>query len=241
MAQAALATAEQGGNELGAATAALRRTMVERQLRPFDVTDVPVLQRFLDIPREIFLPAELAPLAYSDMAIAMKGGAGGRTRTLTPPLVLARLLQGADIRENDKVLDIGGGAGFPAALLAGLAGEVTALECDAELAEQAKANLAAVGAANVRVETGALENGVAAAGPFDVILIHGGVEDGLGQLFEQLAPNGRLLAIATPRAGGGQQVVRYERHGGKAAGERPLFDASAPILPGFAKTPAFAF
>lgn len=243
MAEAAAApaveTAGQGGDELGAGTAFLRRTMVERQLRPFDVTDVPVLQRFLDIPREIFLPAELAPLAYSDMAITLKDASGRKSRMLQPPLVLARFLQGAEIRESDRVLVIGG-AGFSAALLAGLAGEVVALECDAGLADRARANLGTVGADKVRVEVGPLEKGFAAAAPYDAILIEGGVEAGVEALFAQLAPNGRLLAIATPETGAGQQVVRYALSDGRPAGERSLFDASAPILPGFEKAPAFA-
>jgi protein-L-isoaspartate(D-aspartate) O-methyltransferase len=215
--------------------------MVERQLRPFDVTDIPVLQRFLDTPREAFLPPELAPLAYSDLAIVIKGDSVRKPRSLLPPLVLARLLQGADIRPTDKVLDIGGATGFSAALLAGLAGEVVALESDPELAAWAKANLAKLGAANVRLETGPLEKGAASAGLYDVIIVHGAVEDGLEALFEQLAPGGRLLAIATMEAGAGQQVVRYERFGGEVAGARPLFSASAPVLPGFEKSAAFAF
>lgn len=237
MAQAALATFEQG-QELGAATAAVRRTMVERQIRPFDVTDLPVLERFLAVPREVFLPAELAPLAYSDMAITLKDGAG-KARGLLPLLVLARLLQGADIRPSEKVLDIGG-CGYSAALLSGLAGEVVSLECDSALAEKAKAGLAAAGVETVRVVTGPLEKGAAGAGPFDVILVLGAVEDGLDTLFTQLSPNGRLIAITTTPVTGGQQVVRFERHAGLAAGERPLFDAAAKVLPGFEKAPAFA-
>lgn len=234
MFQAAAASAEQGET-----TATVRRTMVERQLRPYDVTDVPLLQRFLDIPRELFLPVEHAPLAYSDLAITLKG-AGGQKRGLLPPLVLARLLQGAAIRPLEKVLDIGGG-GYSAALLAGLASDVVALESDPDLAARARSGLAAVGATNVRVETGAHERGFPAAGPYDAILIYGAVEDGYAPLFDQLTPDGRLLAIATLEAGAGQQVVRFERHQGRAAGERPLFSASAAVLKGFEKAPAFAF
>ena len=85
-------------------------------------------------------------------------GAGGRKRSLLPPLVLARILQGADVRPGEKALDIGG-AGYSAALLSGLVGEVVALECDPDLAARAKAGLAALGCANVRVEVGPLEKG----------------------------------------------------------------------------------
>ncbi len=222
----------------GDATAALRRTMVDRQLRPFDVTDVPLLERFLDVPRELFLPEAQATLAYSDLAVAVKG-AGGRKRSLLPPLVLARMLQGADVRPGERVLDIGG-AGYSAALLSGLAGEVVALECDPDLAARAKAGLAALGCGNVRVEVGPLEKGFAANAPYDLIVVHGRAEAGLESLFEQLTPDGRLLAIVTPEQGAGQQVVRFERQEGRAAGERPLFSASAPVLEGFAQALEFS-
>lgn len=221
-----------------AAAAALRRTMVERQLRPFDVHDVPVLTRFLDVPREIFLPAPLVPLAYSDLAMTVKGN---EARWLAPPLVLARLLQEADIRPEHRVLDVAGGTGFPAALLFGLAAHVTALECDEELAAQTRANLAAVGADAVTVVTGPLEAGAPDDAPFDVILVHGAVEAGLDALFAQLAPNGRLLAYKRPEPAEGVKAVRFERCDGKAAGERILFDAAAPVLKAFAKAPAFVF
>ncbi len=237
MGEAALATQAQDIREGGAATAVLRRTMVDRQLRPFDVTDVPVLQRFLDLPRELFLPRELAPLAYSDRTITLKASG----RVMEPPLVLARLLQGAEIRETHKALDIGGATGYPAALLSGLAREVVALESDPALAAQARANLAAIGATNVSVETGPLQAGVRNRAPFDVIIIHGRVEQGLDTLFQQLTPDGRLLAFIKDEIDGGERVVRFERSGGKAAGERPLFDACAPILPGFEKAPSFVF
>jgi protein-L-isoaspartate(D-aspartate) O-methyltransferase len=227
--------------QIGAATAILRRTMVERQLQTFDVVDVPVLERFQDVPREAFLPADLTPLAYSDSGLFLKDSHGRKARYLLPPLILARLLQGAEIRSSDKVLDVAGGAGYSAALLAGLAGEVVALESDPALAAKANDNLKSIGVENVRVECGPLGKGAPDAGPFDVILIHGGVEEGLEPLFASLKPNGRLIAIAKIDEDSGQQVVRFERNEGVAAGSRPLFDASAPVLSEFAKAPAFVF
>jgi protein-L-isoaspartate(D-aspartate) O-methyltransferase len=249
MAQAATAKAApanptfepSAGLETGNATAALRKMMVERQLRPYDVTDLPVLQRFLDVPRELFLPPELTPIAYSDLAISGKGAAGVASRAIPAPLVLARFLQGAAIRPTHRVLDVAGGSGYSAALLSGLAGEVVALESEPELAALARANLAKIGATQVRVECGPLEKGVPAAAPFDVILINGAVEDGLDALFEQLARNGHLLAYKKFEEHTGMKVVWFERSGGKAAGERALFDAKAPLLAPFAKAPGFAF
>ncbi len=222
----------------GETTATLRHTMVERQLRPFDVTDVPLLERFLSVPREMFLPDSFAPLAYSDLAVTVRP-AGGRKRGLLPPLVLARMLQAAEIKTTDKVLDIGG-AGYAAALLAGLAEKIVALECDPGLFERARAGLDALGCKNVQLELGPLEAGCRGAAPYDVIIVEGHAQAGLDALFEQLTPNGRLLAIVTPEPRGGQQAVRFERQAGRAAGERPLFSASAPILEGFAQAPGFS-
>lgn len=221
------------------ATAVLRRTMVERQLQTYDVTDVPLLERFLTVPRELFLPAAQAAIAYSDLAATIVS-AGGRKRSLLPPLVLARLLQAAEPRPGEKILDIGG-AGYSGALLAGVVGEVVVLESDPDFAARAKAGLAAVGADNARVETGLLEKGLASAGPFDAIIVHGAVDAPLDALFAQLKPNGRLLAIVTPEAGAGRRIVRFERQDGRAAGERSIVSVNAPVLEGFEKAAGFVF
>jgi protein-L-isoaspartate(D-aspartate) O-methyltransferase len=220
------------------ATATLRHTMVERQLRPFDVTDVPLLERFLSVPRELFLPDSLASLAYSDLAVCVKS-AGGHKRSLLPPLVLARMLQEAEIKATEKALDIGG-AGYSAALLSGLAEKVVALECDPELYARARTGIDALNCENVQLELGPLEKGFRSGGPYDVIIVQGHAQAGLDTLFEQLTPDGRLLAIVRPEPRAGQQVVRFERQEGRAAGERPLFSASAPVLEGFAQAPAFS-
>lgn len=220
-------------------SALLRRVMVDRQLRPFDVTDVPVLDQFLATPREKFLPPDLAPLAYSDMAITVQGSHEGRA--LLPPLVLARMIQAAEILPTEAVLDVAGATGYSAALLSGLAKRVVALESDPDFVAASKANLAAFGAPNVQVELRGLAEGFAEAAPYDAILIYGAVEDNLDALFAQLAPNGRLLAITKLDSLGGLQVVRYERSGGKAGGERPLFDAPASALQAFRKAPGFVF
>lgn len=239
MAQAATAEAQDApvNPPIGAATAALRRVMVDRQLRPYDVTDIEVLGRFLAVPREAFLPENLAAIAYSDLAIE---GLGLR-RALPAPLVLARFLQAADIRPQHKVLEVAGGAGYSAALLSGLAKEVVSLENDPELSAKARENLVKIGAENVRVETGALDKGVAALAPYDVILVHGVIETGLDELFAQLAPNGRLVAFKRLDPRGGIKAVIFEHVQGRLAGERAVFDAAAPLLPAFAKEAGFAF
>ncbi|CAN3989505.1 protein-L-isoaspartate O-methyltransferase family protein [Methylocystis bryophila] len=219
---------------LGAGTAAARRVMVERQLRPYDVTDLEVLNRFLAVPREIFLPRHLAPVAYSDLSIEAANG----DRWEPAPLVLARFLQIADIRPHHKVLHIAGGEGYAAALLAGLAGEVVALESDEKLAAKARENLAKV-SASVRVVTGPLAKGAPAEAPFDVILVQGAVEYGLEGLISQLKPDGRLLAFKRHDPRAGMKAVRIDLSEGRVAGERPVFDAAAPVLEEFAKPAAF--
>ena len=237
MSEAAVAPARRETDK--AAIAELRRRMVDRQLRPFDVTDAPLLDQFLMTPRELFLPEHLENIAYSDLAVTLRVDSG-QGRTLLPPLVLARMLQGAAPRSGDKALVIGG-AGYSAALLAGLVDEVMVLESDPELARRAVAGLCTLGVANAKVETGPLSRGAPHHAPFDFILVEGAADSGLESLFDQLKPEGRLLAIVTPEVGAGRQLVRFERVDGKKSGDRPLLSAGAPVLEGFEKQPTFAF
>lgn len=111
--------------------AALRRTMVDCQIRTFDVTDHAVIARFLEVPREKFVPIELRELAYSDIALKIRAAKpGGEARVLLPPMILARLVQGADVKPEDKVLDIASGTGYSTAILAELAKEVVTLNSE---------------------------------------------------------------------------------------------------------------
>src|SRR5262249_45552564 len=141
------------------------------------------------------LPPALAPLAYVDGDVPIAKG-----RALLRPMVLAKLIQAAHLGPNDRVLDIGCATGYSAALLARLAGEVVALEEDADLARQAKDALAAVGAAEVTVEVGPLTAGWPAAAPYDVILLNGGTEIVPEALGGQLKPEGRLIGIDSQSA-----------------------------------------
>ena len=147
------------------ASALARRTMVDRQIKTFDVTDAALLTRMLEVPRELFLPAELKPLAYSDSSLQLKPGASGQTaRTLLPPLILARLIQGARVMLSDKALVVAAGGGYSTALLAGLAADVVALESDPALFAEARANLDAIGLKSVRLLLGPLAEGRAGRG-----------------------------------------------------------------------------
>jgi protein-L-isoaspartate(D-aspartate) O-methyltransferase len=218
-----------------------RRTMVDCQIRTFDVTDQPLLARMLEVPREDFLPPELAPLAYSDTGLQVKSG--GEQRTLLPPLVLARLIQGAGVGSSDKVLDVGAATGYSSALLAGLAGRVVALESDPSLYKELRSNLDAFGLAKVETVLAPLSEGAPKEAPFDVIFINGAVEANLDALFAQLKDGGRLVALkplSGDLTGRASKAVRYEKIDG-GIGYRVLFDASAPILDAFRRDEQFTF
>lgn len=211
--------------------AAARRNMVDCQVRTQDVTDLRVIDAFLQVTRERFVPAAKQGLAYLDYEVPL--GSGAKARRLLKPMVLAKLIQAAGPRSTDRVLDIAGGSGYSAALWSRLAGEVIALEDDAALAREAQKNLGST----ATVVTGALTAGWAAAAPYDIILINGACEVLPAALFHQLKDDGRLLCVMGSAPG---KATLYLR-GGYDSDGRVLFDASAPILPEFARTPAFVF
>jgi protein-L-isoaspartate(D-aspartate) O-methyltransferase len=218
-----------------------RRTMVDCQIRTFDVTDQRLLARMLEVPREDFLPPALAPLAYSDTGLRVNSG--GEPRTLLPPLVLARLIQGASVGSTGTVLDVGAATGYSSALLAGLAGRVVALESDPSLYKELRSNLDAFGLTKVRTVLAPLAEGAPADAPFDVIIIHGAAEANLDTLFAQLKDGGRLVALkplSDDLTGRASKAVRYEKID-SGMGYRVLFDASAPVLTAFRRPEKFTF
>jgi protein-L-isoaspartate(D-aspartate) O-methyltransferase len=225
-------------------SAILRQTMVDCQIRTVDVTDQRVLARMLELPREQFLPADQAHLAYSDLALLLKSAEPGKAgRWLLPPLVLARLIQGAEIKPTDKVLDIAAGTGYSSALLAGLAAHVHALESEEQLFAALRSNFERLALANAHAHLGPLAVGVPDEGSFDVILINGKVAANLEALFAQLADGGRLLAIesvAGDLSGRAGKAVRYGK-AGQAIGYRVLFDAASPLLCEFRQSEQFTF
>jgi protein-L-isoaspartate(D-aspartate) O-methyltransferase len=153
-------------------------------------------------------------------------------------MVFAKLIEAADVRATDHVLDVGCGFGYSSAVLSRLAASVVALEEDPMLASQAKTALSAVGASGVAVASGPLMEGWPAAAPYDVILLDGATEivpEGLGS---QLKPDGRLACVFG-RAPAAKAMI-YRVSEGRLVG-RPAFDAAAPVLPGFVAPPAFVF
>ncbi len=217
--------------------ATARQKMVDGQVRPSDVTDLRIIDAMLAVPRETFVPKHLRPVAYLDMDIdvAAKGTPG---RYLIKPVVLARMLQAAEISDTDRVLIVGCASGYSVAVVAHLAGEVFATDPDPALAAAAKANLAAVGFSNVPVATASPAAGDSAHAPYDVIVIDGATEVDPQPLYRQLKLGGRLVGVFSgvtpPRA-------MLVAHSPADFGTRVLFDAYAPVLPGFERVPAFSF
>jgi len=213
--------------------AAARRLMVDGQIRTADVTNLDLLAAMLAVPREAFVPPALAAQAYRDSDLPLGSG-----RMLIKPMLLAKLIQAAQIGAGDHVLDVGCGTGYSSAVLSRLAGTVVALEEDADLARRAKEALAAAEAANVAVVSGPLRAGWSQRQPYDVILLNGAAEvvpDSLGQ---QLKPTGRLACVfGRPPSG---KAMLYRSIEGRLVG-RPVFDAAAPVLPGFVAPAEFVF
>ncbi len=213
--------------------AAARQAMVDRQVRPADVTRRGVIAAMLEIPREDFAPESLRAAAYSDAPLPL--GAG---RWILEPRVQAKLLDLAELEPEERILVVGAGTGYGAALAGKLSRHVTALESDAGLAEQARANLERL-APHVRVIAGELSAGAPDSEPFDVILVEGGVEtafESLETLDSQLAPGGRLIFISLEGPMGRARLAAKGDLRGRVA-----FDAAATVLPGFERKPGFVF
>lgn len=215
--------------------AELRTKMVDSQVRTTDVTSLPLISAMLTVPREAFVPESRRTLAYIDDDILLDAERG---RYLMEPSPFAKLVQLADVGFHDKVLDVGAGTGYSAAVLSLLAQSVTALESDDVLAERAKASLAGLGYGNVKVVCGPLQAGHESGAPYDVILVEGSVDTLPDALLAQLAEGGRLAVIEGRGHAGAARL--YTKSGGVATGRR-AFNAAVKPLPGFERIPAFEF
>jgi protein-L-isoaspartate(D-aspartate) O-methyltransferase len=171
-----------------------RFNMIEQQIRPWEVLDGAVLSLLSVVKRENFAPMAHKALAFVDMEIPLKDG-NQTGQVMLPPRIEARFLQDADIKGTDKVLEVGTGSGYMAALLAHQAASVLSFELDAALAQQARTNLQAAGVHNVEVRQADGSQGAPSDGPFDVIMLSGSVPNVPQVLLNQLSIGGRLLAV----------------------------------------------
>ena len=193
----------------------------------------PIIAAMLDVPREDFVPEALRPVAYLGEHVPLAPG-----RVLLDPRVFAKLLDALNVGPSDLVLDVGCGLGYSTAVLARMAEAVVALEEDEALAREAEALLAAHGVDNAVVQAGPLAAGVPEHGPFDAIVIEGGIERLPEALADQLKPGGRIAAIFVDGMAG---QARLGTRTATGVAWRRIFDATAPVLPGFAATKAFEF
>lgn len=219
--------------------AELRLRMVNNQLRTFDVTDYRVQDAMLAVPRERYVPAKHRGIAYSDEALAIAQDELARTtRTMTRPAVLGRLLQLAQIQDDDVVLLVGAGLGYSAAIIGQLASAVIALECDEALADAARDNLDAGSVDNAVVVTGPLQDGYAKEAPFDQIFVDGAVQVEPAALEQQLKVGGRMVVVHGEGLAGRARLITRGEHG---FASRDAFNASMDTLPGFVPAPSFVF
>ena len=218
-----------------------RFNMIEQQIRPWEVLDQAVLSLLATVRREDFVPPALRALAFVDTQVPLPVS-DGPSAFMLEPKVEARLLQELAVQRHERVLEVGTGSGFMAALLAHRAMQVVSLECRPELARMARASLQRNGVVNVQVQdvsaaAGAL--GLAAEAPFDVIVLSGSVPNVPGVLLQQLKIGGRLAAVV-----GEEPVMQarlYTRVGQAAWTETDLFDTVAPRLQGFVEPTRFHF
>jgi len=214
-----------------------RQKMVDGQVRPSDVTDSRIIDAMLDVPRDAFVPESQRALAYLDLDLDVSEGGSGKC-FLIKPAVIAKMLQAAEIKDTDNVLVAGCATGYSAALVAKLAGQVTATEADPSQAARAADVLAGLGLGNVKVRTAAAAEGDSANAPYDVIVLDGATEIVPEGLYRQLKEGGRLVGVFAmtqpPRA-----MIVTRSHGD--FGNRALFDAAVPVLSGLERRPAFVF
>ena len=218
-----------------------RFNMIEQQIRPWEVLDQGVLSLLATVRREDFVPASHRALAFVDTQVPLTD-AGTTGPCMLEPKVEARLLQELQVQRHEKVLEIGTGSGFMAALLAHRAMHVHTLECRPGLAATARENLRRAGLGNVTVldvSAAGGARGLPGEAPFDVIVLSGSVAEVPRALLEQLKVGGRLAAIV-----GDQPIMvarLYTRAGEAAWSETELFDTVAPRLEGFAEHERFRF
>ena len=211
-----------------------RFNMIEQQIRPWDVLDTAVLSLLATVRREDFMPARYKALAFVDCEVPLPDG-----QCMLVPRVEARLLQETHVQRHERVLEVGAGSGFMAALLAHRAQSVLTLEISPTLAALAAQNLSHAGVLNAQVREMDGSAGLPGEAPFDAIVLSGSVSEVPRRLLEQLKLGGRLLAIVGDEPV--MQAQRITRLSESAFQTVKLFDTVAPRLRGFGETSRFIF
>lgn len=210
---------------------AMRHAMVASQLRTTAVSDQRVVAQMARVPREAFVPGALREVAYRDGTIDL-----GQGRAVNLPMATGRLLTEAYLEANDRVLLIGAGTGYTAALLAGIVAEVVAIEDNADLLAAARTALSGEG--KVKLVDAPLTAGNPGDAPYDVLVIDGAVEEIPAALIDQVRIDGRIVTGLVDK--GVTRLASGRRTEG-GHGVRPFADAECAILPGFARPRAFQF
>lgn len=213
--------------------AARRTMMVDTQVRPSDVTKFPIIDAMLTIARENFVPTAQREAAYMGENLELGSG-----RVVLEPRTLAKMLDALDVSNDELVLDVGAAMGYSSAVIAHMAEAVVAVEEDEAMASEAQEALSDAGIDNVILHVGPLAEGATQHGPYDVMLVQGGVTDLPVVLQDQLKEGGRVACLFMQGALG-EVRIGYKRGG--AISWRMSFNAGAPVLAGFAKEKAFEF
>jgi protein-L-isoaspartate(D-aspartate) O-methyltransferase len=211
-----------------------RFNMIEQQIRPWNVLDPAVLALLAVVRREDFVPAAYRALAFVDCEVPLPEG-----ECMLAPKVEARMLQELALQRHERVLEVGTGSGFMAALMAHRARGVVSLERHASLAAAATSNLRRAGISNVNVRVLDGARGAPQDAPFDAIVLSGSVAAVPQALLQQLAPGGRLVGIVGDEPM--MRAVRVHRLADSRFDSRDLFDTVAPRLHGFEEPSRFHF
>lgn len=213
--------------------AAARRAMVDNQVRPSDVTRYAIIEAMLWAPRELFVPRSWREIAYAGAEVPV-----GQGRYLMEPRTFAMMLEAAGIDDRDLVLDLAPGTGYSTAVIGRMCQAVVAIEPERELAETAQQLMVRLEVVNAAVDVGDPTAGDPDHGPYDVIFLNGAVERLPEALTDQLKEGGRLVAVFRENGAGRCRVCQ---RAGRGLSWRTVFDATAPLLPGFEKPMEFTF
>ena len=212
-----------------------RKNMVENQIRANKVTSLNVINAFLDVPREKFVPDALQEISYVNEDIQLS-----RNRFMMKPMILARLFQSLNLKGNENILHVGSNSGYGSAILSRMCSSVISLESDKKLFETSIHTFSNMGFDNVVPLHGSMENGVEKEAPFDIIFIEGSIETEPKSLFGQLNENGKLIAIIRPaniKIGKAKLFFKISNE----IGLENLFDAQVSKLSIFKSKTKFSF